>query len=79
MSVNREKLPIVVRIIDTVADARGVAPDSLDPLSTHFDVEALEQFINSTNVPAKIAIELEDCTVVIDSEGKVSMRPDSFP
>lgn len=79
MPVNREKLPIVVRIVEAVADARGEASDTVDPLSTCFDVESLEKFIDSTNVPTRIAIELEDCTIVIDSEGEVSVSPESFP
>lgn len=68
--------PIVVRIVEAVADARGETAGSLNPLGSYFEVEALERIIDSTTVPTKVAIEFEDCTVVVDGDGNVAVNPD---
>lgn len=69
-----EAAPVVVRIVEAVADARGVSVDSLDPLASCFDVDALERFIESATTSTKIGIEFEECTVVIDGDGNVAVN-----
>lgn len=69
----REVSTVVVRVAEAVADARDEPPDSFEPLGAHFDVEALERFIESADDSAKIVIELEDCTVVVDGAKNVAV------
>lgn len=75
---SNEAAPVVVRIVAAVADARGVSVDSLDPLASYFDVDALERFIESVTTSTRIGIEFEDCTVVIDGDGNVAVSPDEI-
>lgn len=73
-----ETAPVVIRIVEAVADARGVSVGTLDPLASYFDVDALERFIESATASIKIVIEFEDCTVVIDGDGNVAVSPDEI-
>ena len=74
VAVSSEEPSIVMRIAEAIAGARGEPVDSLEPLATHFDPEALECFIQSATVATETTIELDDCTVVITSDGDVIAR-----
>lgn len=75
MQNDRETPPIVVEIVESVADARGIEVDALRPLGYSLDPDALERLIDSSTVPVEVSFELYGCTVHVDADGNVDARP----
>lgn len=74
MDSSRSELPLTVRLVEAVADARDETSESLEPLATYFNPDALQRFVESTAVPASITIEVYDCTVEINNDGAITVR-----
>ena len=62
------------RVVNAVAEHRGVAPDALTPLYEVVDPESLERVFES---PEETAVSVEfvyaGCTVTIDTAGAVAV------
>lgn len=69
------------RIVSEVADVTDTDPLSLDPLYTVIDPDALDALFESSRTgsggtPTRIEFTYCDCTVVVTSDGDVSVTPD---
>lgn len=66
--------PLVVRIVEAIADARGEDSMAVPPLASYLDPEALERLVERTTVPTTVSIELHGCHVEVDAQGDVVAR-----
>ena len=65
------------RVIEAVAEARGVDPLDLPPLYDVIDPDALNRLFNSDspgrpNGPGRVTFTLSGCEVVVESDGEVT-------
>lgn len=83
IEASREDHPLVVdtmtettrRVIEAVAEEKGVSFDELDPLYGVLDPEALDALFESSGRDLTLAVrfQYEEFTVAIDSAGKVDL------
>lgn len=64
-------LPVAIRIIETIADAKGVTPDELGPVHEYVDLEALEQVVRSANADLYVRWSVDNFDVEVDGTGAV--------
>ena len=66
---------LVVRLAEAIAAATGEDVDSLPPLASYVDLDALVTLVECSDVPMGITLELYGCTVDVDGAGNVEARP----
>ena len=68
---------LVMKVVDAVADAKGVDPLELDPLHEAIDLEALEAIFSTAE--GRSAVELSftvaGCEVVVRGPDQISVTP----
>jgi hypothetical protein len=64
-----------MRIVASVAAARGVRTVELDPLSDRLDLEAMDQLFENSSVPIRIECVVDDLVVTVDTDGGVDVSP----
>ena len=64
-----------MRIVASVAAARGVRTVELDPLSDRLDLEAMDQLFENSSVPIRIECVVDDLVVTVDTDGVVDVSP----
>ena len=71
-----ESPPVAHRVVTRVADARGVRPTELTPISDVIDPESLDTlFPAPTDSTRTLQFAYEGYRVTIDHEGAVTVRP----
>ena len=66
-----------VRVVQAVADANGVDPSELDPLSGRLDLESMDEFLTNSSEPVRIECSLGEFRVEVRSDGDVRLSSTS--
>jgi hypothetical protein len=64
-----------IRVVESVAAARGVRTVELDPLSDRLDLEAMDQLFENSSVPIRVECVVDDLVVTVDTDGGVDVSP----
>lgn len=65
--------PPSVRVVNEVADAKGVDPLELDPLSDHLDLESIDTLFSNSDGPMRFECRIEEFRVVIRVDDALSV------
>lgn len=66
-------LPVSLRVIEAVADAKGVAADELGPLDEYVDLEALDAVVASAGDDLCISLSVDEHWIAVDGTGSVTV------
>jgi hypothetical protein len=64
-----------IRVVESIATARGVRTVELDPMSDRLDLEAMDQLFENSSVPIRVEFVVDDLRVVVDTDGGVDVSP----
>jgi hypothetical protein len=67
----RPELSVAVRLAEAVAEAKGVDVLSLDPLSKHVDLDALESLVDSVDEDLSVAFSVDGFHVEVRDDRTV--------
>jgi hypothetical protein len=62
-----------LRVVNAVADAQGVPPADLDPLTGRIDLESLDDLLANSAAGVRVACLIDGFRVEVDSEGEVQV------
>ena len=79
MHREHERRPLVVDLVDAVADHRDVDPRDMRPLAGYLDPQALTRLLQTATCPVTVSLELYGCIVDVDEEGNVSVSGNGPP
>jgi hypothetical protein len=71
-----------VRVVEAVAEAKGVDPADLDPLGEELDLEAMEAALTNSAASVRFEWSTDDLSVSVTSDGDVDVttarRPEDY-
>lgn len=62
------------RVIEAVAEAKGINPIDLEPLYQHLDLDALDALVASGNQDLSIRWRVDDAEIEVSGDGEVQVR-----
>lgn len=68
---------VSIRVVDQLADAQGLDPKDLPPLTHTIDLEALDTLIDSVPSDATVSFSVDGYDVTVTGDGTVNL--DSLP
>lgn len=69
--------PVSIRVVNQLADAQGLDPKDLPPLTHTIDLEALDTLIDSVPSDATVSFSVDGYDVTVTGDGTVNL--DSLP
>lgn len=69
-----DRKELAVEVVEVVADAKGVDPFDLGPLTEAIDPDALDALVSHAPGALRIEFEYEGRTVTVDANGRVRTR-----
>lgn len=65
---------ISTRVVESIADARGVDPTDLDvPLYWEIDLEALDRLCESDTATLEVTFTYDGTTVIVQGDGRIEV------
>lgn len=73
------RTPAATAVISGIAEAKGVAPTELDPLSKSINLDALDDLFCGSTDPVETDLQLtftvEGCKIILYGDGRVVVAP----